>query len=58
MKKHAEHPLYINSVQNRLANKDDPTELIVPAEFGVSQPDENGVHRWSTIKKIKSRMIK
>jgi uracil-DNA glycosylase family 4 len=53
MKKHAEHPLYINSVQNRLANKHDPTELIVPAEFGVSQPDENGVHRWSTIKKIK-----
>jgi uracil-DNA glycosylase family 4 len=54
MKKHAEAPLYINSVQNRLAKRDDPTELIVPAEFGVSQPDENGVHRWSTIKKLKS----
>jgi hypothetical protein len=53
MRKHAEHPLYINSVQNRLAKRDDPTELIVPAEFGVSLPDENGVHRWSTIKKIK-----
>jgi DNA polymerase I-like protein with 3'-5' exonuclease and polymerase domains len=53
MRKYAEQPIYINSVQNRLAGRNDPTEIIVPAEFGVSQPDENGVHRWSTIKKIK-----
>jgi len=27
--------------------------LIVPAEFGISIPDANGVHRWSTIRKVK-----
>ena len=53
MRKYAERPIYINSVQNRLEGRDDPTELIVPAEFGVSQPDADGVHRWSTIKKVK-----
>jgi uracil-DNA glycosylase family 4 len=53
MRKYAEQPIYINSVQNRLAGRNDPTEIIVPAEFGVSQPDENGVHRWSTIRKLK-----
>jgi uracil-DNA glycosylase len=53
MRKYAEQPIYINSVQNRLAGRSDPTEIIVPAEFGVSQPDENGVHRWSTIRKLK-----
>jgi hypothetical protein len=52
MKRHAEAPLYINSVQNRLRGVDDPTELIVPAELGKSVPDADGVHRWSTIKKI------
>ena len=52
MKKYAEHPLRINSVQNRLRHIDDPLELIVPCELGVSQPDEQGVHRWSTIKKL------
>ena len=54
MRKHAEKPLYINSVQNRLRGVDDPTELIVPAEMGKSQPDEQGVHRWSTIQKLKA----
>ena len=53
MRKYAEQPLYINSVQNRLRGIDAPTELIVPAEMGVSVPDEQGVHRWSTIRKIK-----
>ena len=52
MKRHAEAPLFINSVQNRLRQIDDPQELIVPCELGVSQPDEQGVHRWSTIKKL------
>lgn len=28
-------------------------ELSIPAEIGLSQPDENGIHRWSTIKKVK-----
>jgi hypothetical protein len=53
MQKHAEQPLYINSVQNRLAGIDSPTELIVPAELGVSVADQDGVHRWSGIKKVK-----
>jgi uracil-DNA glycosylase family 4 len=42
MKRHAESPIYI-----------DGEPLIVPAEFGVSVPDDKGVRRWSTIKKIK-----
>lgn len=41
LKKHAEEPVFING-----------HNMIVPAEFGVSQPDEYGVHRWSTIKKV------
>ena len=41
MRKHAEEPIIING-----------ESLIIPAEFGVSHPDEQGVHRWSTIKKI------
>lgn len=52
LKKHAEQPILINSVQNRLRGIDKPEPLIVPAEMGVSQPDENGVHRWSTIRKV------
>jgi uracil-DNA glycosylase family 4 len=52
MKKHAEQPIWINSIQNRLKGIDAPEPLIVPAELGVSQPDEHGVHRWSTIKKV------
>lgn len=42
-KKHAEAPIIV---------KGEP--LIVPMEAGISQPDEKGIHRWSTIKKIKS----
>lgn len=42
MVKHAEAPLLIGGKQ-----------LIIPAECGISVPDEGGVHRWSTIKKIK-----
>src|SRR5262245_5950878 len=40
--KHAEHPILIGGKQ-----------LIIPAECGISVPDDKGVHRWSTIKKIK-----
>ena len=28
-------------------------ELSIPAEIGLSQADEQGIHRWSTIKKVK-----
>jgi hypothetical protein len=28
-------------------------ELSIPAEIALSQPDEQGIHRWSTLKKIK-----
>jgi DNA polymerase I-like protein with 3'-5' exonuclease and polymerase domains len=52
MQRHAEKPIWINSIQNRLRGVDDPEPLIIPAEMGVSQPDAEGVHRWSTIKKV------
>ena len=42
MVKHAENPLLIGGKQ-----------LIIPAECGISVPDASGIHRWSTIKKIK-----
>lgn len=41
-KEYAEAPLVIGN-----------HTMIVPAEFGKSEPDEHGIHRWSTIKKIK-----
>ena len=53
MQRYAEQPIWINSVRNRLANKNEPEPLIVPAELGVSLPGSDGIHRWSTIKKIK-----
>ena len=53
MRKHAEQPMYINSVQNRLRGIDQPEMLIVPAELGVSVAGDDGIHRWSTIKKVK-----
>ncbi len=28
-------------------------QLIIPADYKISQPDEDGVHRWSTLKKVK-----
>lgn len=30
---------------------------IVPADFAVSHPDEKGIHRWSTLKKLKSSEV-
>lgn len=53
MKQYAEKPLYINSVKNRLRGVDAPEQLIVPADFKMSYPDEHGVHRWSTLDKVK-----
>jgi uracil-DNA glycosylase family 4 len=52
MQRYAQEPIWINSVQNRLRGIDDPEPLIVPAEMGVSLPDANGIHRWSTIEKL------
>jgi hypothetical protein len=42
MRRHATRPLLVRG-----------TELHIPAEMGMSEPDENGMHRWSTIKKLK-----
>lgn len=42
LKRHADKPLIVR-------NK----ELIIPSDFAFSQPDENGIHRWSTLKKVK-----
>jgi DNA polymerase I-like protein with 3'-5' exonuclease and polymerase domains len=42
MVKYAEDPLLIGGRQ-----------LIIPAECAMSVPDDKGVHRWSTIKKMK-----
>ncbi len=42
MKKHAEKPLIVRG-----------EELFIPCEVGLSKPDEFGIHRWSTIEKVK-----
>lgn len=42
MRKYAEAPLIIHG-----------EPLIIPADFKISYPDENGVHRWSNLKKLK-----
>jgi len=42
MKLYAEQSVFIN---------DEP--VICPADFALSIPDEQGVHRWSTLKKLK-----
>lgn len=41
MKEHAEQPILING-----------EELIIPADLKMSVPDELGLHRWSTLKKV------
>lgn len=48
LKKHAEKPIMIQDVYKK---KTEP--LIIPADFKVSEPDEFGLHRWSTLKKAK-----
>ena len=42
MRLYAEAPVFING-----------EPVIVPADFAVSQPDDMGIHRWSTLKKMK-----
>ena len=44
MRSYAEEPIWFGD-----------ESIIVPADFGVSQPGEDGIHRWSTIKKLKER---
>lgn len=42
MKKYAEQPIMVRG-----------EPLIIPADMGISQADESGLHRWSSIKKVK-----
>lgn len=44
MKRYAESPIVING-----------RPLIIPADCKMSQPDEYGVHRWSTLKSVELR---
>lgn len=48
MKKHAEEPIEIINIYN------EKTQLIIPADLKASQPDDKGIHRWSTLEKIKA----
>jgi uracil-DNA glycosylase family 4 len=47
MKKYAEEPILIEGYDKQVR------ELIVPADLKASVPDEHGVHRWSTLQKVK-----
>jgi hypothetical protein len=46
MKHHAEQPTMVNG-----------DDLIIPADFAIAQPDEQGVRRWSTLKKLKKPQV-
>lgn len=39
--KYNNKPIHINGI-----------DMIVPADYGISKPDEHGIHRWSTIEKF------
>lgn len=41
LKRHAETPIHING-----------HNVVIPADIKISQPDEQGVHRWTTLKKV------
>lgn len=47
MKKHAEEPVIIEDIYGT------KRELIIPADLKASVPDDLGVHRWSTLEKVK-----
>lgn len=47
MKKYAEEPLLIEGMDNQIR------ELIIPCDLKTSVADEHGVHRWSTLQKVK-----
>lgn len=44
MKEYAEAPIPIEGIFTK-----EIRELIIPADFKFSQPDEQGIHRWSTL---------
>lgn len=48
VKKYAEAPLLIQNIY-----KTKVEQLIIPSEFKMSEPDDEGVHRWSTLEKYK-----
>jgi uracil-DNA glycosylase family 4 len=48
MKKYMEQPLLIENVY-----KTKVEECIIPGDVALSEPDEEGIHRWSTLKKLK-----
>lgn len=41
-RRHAAKPLIVRN-----------QELVIPAEFAFSRPDNHGIHRWSTLEKVK-----
>ena len=47
MKKYAEMPISITDFHGVTR------ELIIPIEGKISQPDNKGIHRWSTLEKVK-----
>lgn len=47
MRKYAEEPLLIEGMDGEIR------ELVIPCDLKTSVPDEQGVHRWSTLEKVK-----
>lgn len=47
-KRYAEQPIKITNIY-----KTKTEELIIPADVAISKPDEFGIHRWSTLEKVK-----
>jgi hypothetical protein len=47
-KKYAEQPIMIENTY-----KTKVEQLIIPCDVAISEPDERGIHRWSTLKKLK-----
>jgi len=48
IKRHMEEPILIENVY-----KTKVEECIIPGDVYLSQPDETGIHRWSTLEKLK-----
>lgn len=44
----------VDHMETPIVVKPSMPPMIIPAEMGISLPDDKGVRRWSTIKKIKS----
>lgn len=52
MKKYMEEPILVENVYRTKVE-----ECIIPGDVALSEPDEFGVHRWSTLKKLKGFTI-